>query len=274
MANTLMPHAAAVVEEVGDAGTLRHYLRRVTLEGWDCAAGDAVLGYARARVVRPQVVRAGLRGAGAEQAESTGWATAWEVLQAPATAMAASPWGVVTVAVRRAVLGELVATSYGTGVRNAWRLHAQFASAPGRGRSVSLTELTEHGWEPPAPEVGRVETLPLGMVVDAMVRVGWTRTQAWQVMDWAVYAAAGPAASGWRSLAIRTGMPAWRARRGLAFLLGEDDWPGVLGRVLDSGVAALGRPDVVAALRSTVRSSHLSPARAARATEPAQRCAS
>lgn len=263
MASTPSAYAAAAEESVGHPRTLRRYLALVALEGWDCDAGGVVLGYARNRVVRPQVVRAGLRGLAAEQAESTGWATAWEVLRAPATARASSPWGVVTTAVRRAVLGELVAAWYGTGVRHGWRLHSQFATAPGRGRSVGLAELLERGWEPESPVADRTGGVRVAAVVDAMVAVGWVRGQAWQAVDWAVGMAAAPAASGWRSMAIRTGMPAWRARRALAFLLGEDGWAGALERVLDSGVEALERPDVIAALRSTVRSSHLSPARAA-----------
>lgn len=273
MVDIQIGYVTAAGDSLGEARTLRHHLGLAALEGWDADAGRAVLDYARTRVVRPQVVRTGLRGPAADQAESTGWATAWEVLRNPATARAVSPWGVVTTAVRRAVLGELVATSYGTGVRNAWRLHAQFASSSGRGRPLSLSELTERGWEPVAPAEERTGRLRLAAVVDAMVAVGWPRTQAWQAVDWAV-SMAGPAAHGWRSLAVRTGMPAWRARRVLAFLLGEDGWPGVLERILDSGIDALERPDVLAALRATVRSSHRSPAAAARAVHGAQRCAS
>lgn len=262
--------AAPVERCVADPRGLRELLARIAVEGWDGPAGTVVLGYARARVVRPQVARAGLRGAAAAQAESTGWATAWEVLRAPATAVATSPWGVVTTAVRRAVLGEAVSAAYGTGVRTAWRLHAELAAAPGRGRAVSLTDLTGQGWEPAAAPVGRPVDPRLVAIVDALVAAGWEAEQAWQAMDWAVATAVrrsirARSSTGWRSLALRSGMAPWRARRALALLLGEDGWPGLLARVLESGSEVLGDTDVRAAIRSTARSSYLSPAAAARA---------
>jgi hypothetical protein len=283
--------AAPVERSVADPQGLRRQLARIAVEGWDGPAGAAVLGYARSRVVRPQVARAGLRGAAADQAESTGWATAWEVLRAPATAAAASPWGVVTSAVRRAVLGEAVSAAYGTGVRAAWRLHVELAAAPARGRAVSLAELTERGWEPAATPGRRLAGPRVAAIVAAMVAAGWQREQAWQAMDWAIAVAdrrftghrsgADGASSGWRSLALRSGMAPWRTRRALALLLGEEGWRGLLARVLESGEAVLSDPEVVAAIRSTVRSSHLSPARAAAAAraqgaaaEQLERCAS
>lgn len=267
---------------VADVQGLRQALQRITVEGWDGPTGTAVLHYARTRVVRPQVARCGLRGVAAAQAESTGWATAWDVLRDPRTAAAASPWGVVTSAVRRAVLGEVVSAAYGTGVRTAWRLHATLAAAPGRGRPMSLGRVTETEWQRATPPATPCAGPRLAAVVDAMVAAGWDRGQAWQVMDWAIGAASGRssgadrrASTGWRSLALVSGMSPWRARRALALLLGEQGWRGLVARVLESGEAALCDPGVHAAIRSTVRSSYPSPARAARAaTLAAQSCAS
>lgn len=258
----------------GDIGTtdgLRASLARIALEGWDGPTGTEVLRYARDAVVRPQVRRAGLRAAAADQAESTGWGVAWEVLRRRLLLRVESPWGVVTVAVRRAVRGESVAAAFGTDARRAWRLVA--APAPGSGRPVpalpvvSLTALQERGWEPPPAAAPDGLGKGLEAIAAALVGAGWDRGEAVAVLEWVAGRSAyrcSSGAPGWRTLAAVAGIPPWRARRATVLLLGAPGWPGLVAAVARNGRQALDEPGAVAAIRSTVRSSHLSPATAAR----------
>ena len=89
--------------------------------GWGSPAGESLLNYVRDHIVRPQVAAAGLRGPAADQAEATGWAVAWETLNRASIHTASSPWGVVWVAVRKAIAGERLAADYQASVRNSWR---------------------------------------------------------------------------------------------------------------------------------------------------------
>ncbi|MEO6821362.1 MAG: hypothetical protein ABI468_02355 [Candidatus Nanopelagicales bacterium] len=255
--------------DVGSNPGLLLALAAVDERGWDGGDGTAVLTYARLRVVRPQVHRAGLSGPAANQAEATGWAVAWELLSSRALRAAGSPWGVVSVAVRRAVLGEVVAAVYGTGVREAWRLAAG-SPRPGRPgdalapvrRPVSLSMLDPDWCAPTTGHVFDGIGPRLEVIATAMVRAGWSREEAVAVCEWVAYRAHDRSVTktpGWRTLARLLGIPAWRARRATVLLLGSTTWPGLVERVASEGSIVLQRPDVLAAVRSTVVASHLSP---------------
>ena len=87
-------------------------------EGWDGPAAQRLLSHVRAHIVRPQLAAAGLRGPAADQAEATGWAAAWEALTRSSFRTATTPWGLLWVAVRRAILGEVLASAYLSTARN------------------------------------------------------------------------------------------------------------------------------------------------------------
>ena len=106
--------------------------------GWGSVNGERLLSYVRDHIVRPQVAAAGLRGPAADQAEATGWAVAWETLNRTSIHTAGSPWGVLWVAVRKAIAGERLAADYQASVRNSGglRTRAWNSQRPaGRGRS-------------------------------------------------------------------------------------------------------------------------------------------
>jgi hypothetical protein len=252
-----------------DVGTDRGVLialAHIDDAGWDGPVGTAVLTYARMRVVRPQVRRAGLVGPAADQAEATGWALAWELLSSRALRRTGSPWGVVSAAVRRAVLGEVVSAAYGTGVRQGWRLAASrtegAAGSPAPLRTHRLVPLPEGPGEPVAGADERPGPV-IELAAGALVGAGWPRHEALTVVEWA---AAHPrhrsatGARGWRTLAAQLGIPPWRARRATILLLGTATWPGLLEQVARDGASALHRADLRAALRSTVVASRPSPA--------------
>jgi hypothetical protein len=245
-------------------------LDSVDQDGWDSQAGRTLLLYVRDDVVRPVVVAVGLRGAVADQAEATGWSAAWEVLTSPGLRTVDSPWGVLWVAVRRAVLGDVVAGTFATSQRSAWRL-AHADNAERRPRLVSLSTLIDTGREPPndawleAPRPGPL----LDLVVEALAAAGWEVGKARTVVE-AVAASAtrdGKASSdaqGWRRVAAHLGIPPWQVRRVTIVLLGAPGWPGLVERVACRGPGVLEEPEAMAALRSTAVSWLPSPASAAR----------
>lgn len=240
----------------------------IDAEGWDGPAGQRLLGHVRSRIVRPQVVAAGLRGPAADQAEATGWAAAWEVLSRPEIRAAASPWGLLWVAVRRAVLGEVVAAVHLAGVRNGWRAeHSRQECWRGTGQHqpsdppVSLAVLIEHGWEPEAqPIESGVDLGPrLEQVVSALVRAGWQPRSARAVVEGVAVTAvrdgkSSAEAVGWRPLARRLGLPPWQVRRVTVLLLGAPGWPGLVERMTAEGCHILDDRGIAAALRSTALS--------------------
>jgi hypothetical protein len=260
-------------------------------QGWDSATAEELLEYVRATVVRPNVASSSLRGLAAEQAEATAWEATWEVLAAPSLRVARSPWGVLWATARRAVLGELVAGTYCTDVRTAWRLARQpvvdeNARRPGAGTTavthrppVSLVELSRRGVDLPAdPDdwVGLAAGPVLSLVVRALVEAGWVELDARRVVD-AVAATAdrngstSGAARGWRHLAEWLDLPPWQVRRATVVMLGAPDWPGLVERLMTEGRAVLEDPGVQAAIRSTVIPSSLTPATAAkRVMDPGQ----
>lgn len=253
----------------------------IDAQGWDGPAGQRLLGHVRSRIVRPQVVAAGLRGPAADQAEATGWAAAWEVLSRPEIRAAASPWGLLWVAVRRAVLGEVVAAVHLAGVRNGWRAeHARQEYSRGTDQQqpsdppVSLAVLIEHGWEPAAqPIESGVELGPmLEQVVAALVRAGWQPRSARAVVEGVAVTAvrdgkSSAEAVGWRPLARRLGLPPWQVRRVTVLLLGAPGWPGVIERMVVEGRHVLQQRGIGAAVRSTTLGWQPPPPAAARSAE-------
>ena len=230
--------------------------------GWDGDAGITLLTYVRKSVVRPNVSLMGLSGPAGEQAEGSAWAAVWEVLSRPAIRSAASPWGVLWTTARRAVVGEIVAAAYSTEARQGWRARTQ--STPG---ADDLTKRT-HGWRPTvsveqleangmaltegAPDVSPI----LDLVVDALTRVGWTRSEARTVVEAVAVTVADRGAApgdarGWRPLARVLDVPPWRVRRMMVFLIGDSEWQGIVPRLVAEGPTILSEPAVVEALRST-----------------------
>ena len=276
--------------EVGNSTGLSQAMSDIDRLGWDSPAGDAVLRYARTRVVNPAVRRARLRGAEADEAASTGWAAAWRTLNRPDLRHQVSPWGLVAAAVRREITSDNLASAYRTNRHAAWRLArlhravsdtaaAPETAVPDLGADadwlrgvlagsalcpLSLDGLSDDGWEPVhlGSEEGVDELGPrLAQVVDALAAVGWPRSVAVSSVAWIADAAAKAAESqarrtpelpGWRELAERTGLPSWRTRRLAALLLGYRDTVGVVARMVRDGDHVLHDPETRRALRSTV----------------------
>ena len=229
------------------AAGLRRALVRIADEGWDGPAGRAVLRYAHDQVVIPQVRRTGLRGAAADQAIATGWAAAWELLASGRTRRTGSPWGVVAVAVRRAVLGEALAHRYGTTVRTAWRLRDRGVAPP-----VSLEAISERGYGLPAPRESATGAPVLAAVTELLAAAGWEHEDVLALVEWAAARAEGRRLP-WRTVAERCGVPVGDARRVAALLVGRPDWPGLIERVARNGTEILAEPEVRAVVYATTR---------------------
>jgi hypothetical protein len=248
-------------------------LDRIAVEGWNSSTGDAVLAYARREVVRPAVRTAGLTGAAAEAAEASGWSAAWEALAGSSVRSAASPWGFVTTAVRRAVLGERMAERYRTAARTAWRVE-QFRAEGGRGqrrpgdwravadsaalaRPLSLTALIDEGYDRPVTDQLPSEADPtMDLLAAVLVRGGWPAAAAREtVLHVAEHGLRNrpdqAEVPGWRSLALALGVPGWQARRLTVLLLGAPGWPGLVERLATGGPSALRGPAIEVALRAT-----------------------
>ncbi|HEX3827272.1 MAG TPA: hypothetical protein VHV82_08375 [Sporichthyaceae bacterium] len=274
-------------ELVGSGPLLLAALQRIDVEGWDGETGRLVLHYAMCNVVRPTVKGVGFTGAVAAFAEATGWAAAWEALSARRLRSAPSPWGVVTSAVRFAVLNERIAEAYGTDARSAWRVHrhnrcttsgarrtrrvwTNVADASAMAQPVSLTPLLEAGYEPPAPSAaGSIETAGPFMIAitELLVSHGWRpEVAAAAVMHVAEHARPNPSgppkAHGWRELALELRIPPWQARRVTVLLLGVPGWPGLVERIATGGPAALIGPEIEAAVQATCERTMGPPARA------------
>lgn len=272
---------------VGTADALFAALARIEEEGWDGPTGRAVLDYTRRVVVSRAVRSAGFTGGPeAEYAEATGWAAAWEAMTSRCIRTADSPWGVVTAAVRSAVLNERIEETYGTDARSAWRVHrfkeAQRAEVRNRrngwtavadpaalARPLSLSALIDAGYEP-ASVTGATSTSQwrLPIITDLLVRHGWRRDLAdaavLHVCDHARQNPKGyPKANGWREMSLELGLPPWQARRVTVLLVGTESWPGLMERLDVGGQAALAGPAIEAAVRATVDETMRPPARAA-----------
>ncbi len=248
-------------------------LAAIETEGWTTPRGERLLGHVRTRVVRPQVLAAGLNGPAADQAIATGWEVAWESLNSPAIREVDSPWGWLWVAVRRAILSEVMASAYLTSGRKSWRIaHARETGEAGAvlDPPLSLNRLMENGWDQPAPSE---RILPLGerlqAIVSQLVQVGWEPRTAHAVVEGvAVTVHRGTAkvasAHGWRPLAARLAVPPWQVRRVTVLLLGEPGWPGLVARLAAEGTHILDERGVRAAVRSTITKRVPTPVVAAR----------
>ncbi|NMR19231.1 hypothetical protein [Cellulomonas fimi] len=250
--------SARTRKRLRDDRNLLEELGRIDACGWDDPVATALLTFVREDLVRPMVVAEGLRGLAASQAEATGWETAWETLRAPSLRQAASPWGVVWVAVQRAVRGEALAARYCTTSIKAWRARsdARTGAVP---MVVSLDRLLDVGLEPaPQQPVGAGIALGPGLevIVGAMVHAGWQLETAARLVrvlaEIPVHDVDGTRAkAGWRPLAAELGLPPWQVRRTMVLLLGEPGWDGLLPRVRREGAGVLDDVGVQAAVRST-----------------------
>lgn len=261
-------------------------LDRIDTEGWEGPTGGALLTYVRREVVKPAVRGAGLAGPSAEFAEATGWSVAWETLASSAIRSANSPWGLLTAAVRRAVLSDRMAERYRTAAWRAWRVERFLAAgnSPARAgewrqvadphalaKPLSLTALVDQdGFDRPSDD--DVSGDDSGHVVDelaaVLVRGGWPAADAREVvLHVADHALANRPDSaevpGWRHLALSLGVPPWQARRVTALLLGAPGWPGLVERIATGGPSALRGPVIDAAVRATRDDSMRTPARTA-----------
>jgi hypothetical protein len=278
----------ALLDEVESTPRLLAALDRVEVEGWNGPTGDLLLAYARREIVAPAVRAAGLCGSAAESAEATGWSAAWEALANPTLRSASSPWGVVTTAVRRAVLGDRMAERYRTSVWTAWRIE-RFRTAGERGeqprhgewrtvvdpaalaRPMSLTALVEDGYDRPVTDHIPCEAdSDHGTLAEVLVRGGWPAATAREVVLHVAEQAQNNRPDrrevpGWRTLAITLGIPPWQARRVTVLLLGAPGWPGLAERWATGGPAALRGPAIEAAVRATRAESMRTPARSAAA---------
>jgi hypothetical protein len=232
-------------------------LERIDVEGWNGPTATALLQTVRADVVRSLVRIAGLRGLVASQAEASGWAMAWETLRRPSLRQADSPWGVLWVAVRRAVFGERLAAEYATNARTAYRLCSR---ATGREALSmwSLDVVTAEGCEGFAVDLHPSETAGLlDHLADAFTRAGWPDGLARQLIHQIAVTAERPrpldVASGWRHLAVEMGIHPWQARRAMVLILGSPGCAGLAERVLREGAHVLQSDDVRQALQGTLR---------------------
>jgi hypothetical protein len=233
-------------------------LAAIDIEGWEGHTATALLHYVRTEIVRPLAINAGLRGAAASQAEATGWETAWVTLTKPSLRTAASPWGVLWQAARRAVLGEIVAAKYATEERRGRSLDAAARSGQG-GPLVSLDALASTGWEPAHTDADAVAGMAwedlLVQVDRALVDVGWEPATASRIVDAVLCMPTTPdprcTIVGWRLLAVELDLPPWQARRLALALRGTVTAPGLIPRLLTVGDDALRDGELRSALQAT-----------------------
>lgn len=207
--------------------------------GWDSPPGRELLELMRSQVVRPLVRRSGLRGPDADEAEATGWATAWEVLRRPSARSASNPAGMVWIAVRRAVLSDA----------------ARRSGDPARWAPASGGDMADSP-DPAAPDA------PMGSLLSAvivrLVEAGWDRSVVCQVvveLADTVQAAAdsGPGRVAWRRVARSSGVQEWQVRRLSGLLVGTPSSPGLLELLALRGPEVLDDPATGLAIASTTR---------------------
>ncbi|WP_298456633.1 hypothetical protein [uncultured Cellulomonas sp.] len=243
---------------IRDRQGLLDVLAMIDSEGWDGPAATALLEYVRTEIVRPLVIDAGMRGAAASQAEATAWETAWVSLTKPSLRTAASPWGVLWQAARRAVLGEIVSATYATEERRGRSLAAAARNgevAP----ATSLDALAATGWEPACVPVDLAAGLAwrqlLVQVGAALVDAGWDRTIAARIVDAVLCMPTTPdprcTIVGWRLLAVELEVPPWQARRLALALRGTAEAPGLIPSLLTLGDDALRDAGLRSALQAT-----------------------
>lgn len=235
-------------------------LDEIATLGWDSPPGRGLLDEVRTRIVRPLVRRSGLRGAGAAQAEATGWQAAWDALRRPTTRASANPAGMVWVAVRRAVVAEARGVGEGRRVRE--------AGAAAWARPLSLDLALQVGWEPCASTSSDHLLGPrLDLILPALAQAGWDRAVAAEAIallaEHTRAGVCGPARGvprvRWRWVATRLGLPEWQVRRLSLLLVGDLTTPGLLELLVVHGRHVMEDPVVWEALRSTRRRGGASP---------------
>jgi hypothetical protein len=241
--------------------TIREHLAIVDRQGWDSPAGRALLEAVRSAVVQPIVRRSGLRGCAADQAESSGWAAAWDALRRPSALTAANPGGMVWVAVRRAVWAEVA------GGRGVDRHVVASPAVPAESRTaghLSLEAVRQAGWEPAAhghdPGAATIGPL-LQVLAQGLVAVGWEPEVVVDVIVSLADQARSPGQggpNGGRGLRCRVvsqqlGLPQWQVRRIAEVVVGGHGWPAVPALIREHGPAVVGEGVVHMALRSTTR---------------------
>jgi hypothetical protein len=259
---------------------IHEHLALVDRQGWDSPAGRALLEAVRTTVVVPIVRRTGLRGGAADQAESSGWAAAWDALRRPSARTAHNPAGMVWVAVRRAVWVE-VAGARGLerqAPASAVPAHAQPAS------HLSLEVARQAGWEPVVPAPDPVDTTIgplLHELAHGLVAVGWEPQVLVDLIvglaDQATPTGRGMAPGG-RGLRCRVvsqqlGLPQWQVRRIAEVIVGGHGWPAVPALIREHGPAIVGEAAVQLALRSTRRRWMASPGSLLAGWQPCPGCA-
>ena len=210
---------------------------------WNGPDAERLLRTVLDEIVRPVVAILGIRGQRARQALATGWAAAWDVLRRPSLLEKDSPWGVLWVVVRRAVLAERLADDYLTGERTAWRVRRLREDgddpAGAMQRPLSWDQLTGSGWEPIAPQPRPFAgSRLLDALADAFAEAGWTaevaRRLVWQIAITAPHPShRSDAASGMAPSRRRVG------HRTVAGAAGDGGRVGVAG---PAGVGGAGRP--------------------------------
>lgn len=248
-----------------DHDQLRRALARIDAEGWDGPTGRGLLEFVRQDMIRRMVVGLGLRGTAASEAEGTGWAAAWEALNNPRLVEADLPWSLIHAAARHAVLGELLAARYATGVRRAWEIRNATRDSGCDPRVMPVDDLAElvatrEGADDPAK--GPLNTA-LGLIRRRLVELGWDDPALDAVvdalLDGRLSMGSGGACAGWRPLSADLGVAPWRVRRLAIALLGGPHWPGMIARVIREGAGVLESRTGRAALESTIRRGWRSP---------------
>ena len=202
------------------------------------------------------MIDVGLRGLAASQAESSAWQAAWIAMSKPELRRAASPWGVLWRAAKRAALGEVVAARYGKVERRAWELlRPADGTAPVR-LPLSLDVLLDAGWDVTGsaghgPELQEL-TAP---AIRGLIAVGWPGDDAARIVAAVIDlpdARDDPRseALGWRHMA--TDLACSRGRRGACVSRYEAPRPGagLFARVLSEG------PQVVECPADACRAPH------------------
>lgn len=232
--------------------SLRDTLHQIDCQGWNNTAGRDLLDHVRRAVVLPVVRASGLRGPAADQAEASGWEAAWDALRRPTARTAANPGGMVWTAVRRAVWAEVGLAQKGRSVGTALEPDGLCP------RPLSLDQLVAAGWQLTEPQRALDEADDAqSRLVAGLIEAGWDRSDAADAIaimaDEATRRKSGTVATRWRWVALRLGVPEWRARRLAVLLLGVGDVPGVVQLVAQHGTDVLQDGDVHAAFRSTTR---------------------
>ena len=159
----------------------------VDVRGWDGPTAREVLEYARVEVVAPAVRARRLSGSAREDALAVGWASAWRALTAQPVRTAASPWGVVRVAVERGLGNSYIADRYGMSATTGWARLAEGVAppvviAPG---SAALENIAEDGTDSSfALGIGTRLGERLQWIHETLSAAGWEPILAEGALDW------------------------------------------------------------------------------------------